>query len=133
MKDYLHPAYIFVAIAFLAGCGRNGDVPRYELSGTLAYNGKAVPAGYITFTPDASKGNQGPATSVSVFNGRFRTPPGTGTIGGPHIATLSGSDSCEAVPNGPIATPKGQPLFKNVAVKIDLPREDSSYDFKLPF
>ena len=40
-----------------SGCGLGDGLPRYRVSGTVTYDGKLVPKGFITFTPDTSRGN----------------------------------------------------------------------------
>lgn len=78
-------------VLLMAAC--EADRPRrYELSGQVTFKGQPVPVGTIVFVPDESKGNRGPGTSAGIADGRYRTPLGQGTIGGPHKVRLSGYD-----------------------------------------
>jgi hypothetical protein len=117
---------------WLAGCGRANGPARYELSGSVTYNGKPVPAGFIVFAPDTSRGNNGPGATATIENGVYRTPTRAGTIGGPHIATISGSSSMKVFQQGPMRIPQSRPLFTNVEFKVDLPKESSTHDFAVP-
>ena len=40
---------VFMPVLVLAGCGRQSGPPRHELSGTVTFDGKPVPAGEIQF------------------------------------------------------------------------------------
>ena len=103
-----------------------------DLAGAVLYNGQPVPAGYMTFQPDEGAGNSGPATQADIRDGRFATPIGQGTIGGPHVVTLFGFDGqAIAEPNNPIGRPMGTPLFSGLQRKADLPRQDAVHDFPL--
>ncbi len=84
-----------VAAALLTsgGCGPKGPA-RYALSGKVTYHGAPVPWGCITFLPDGTKGNSGPATLAPIVNGAYQTKAGEGTIGGPHVVLI---DAFEAV------------------------------------
>lgn len=108
---------------------------RYELSGHVTFKGQPVPVGTIVFVPDESKGNRGPGTSAGIADGRYRTPPGQGTIGGPHKVRLSGYDGwVRPIPGAPSGQmmPAGPPLFENVELEVEIPRADATLDFHLP-
>ena len=118
----------------LWGCGKDGP-DRYELTGEVTYQGRAVPVGTIIFIPDESRGNRGPATTAGISNGQYKTLPGQGTIGGPHTVRISGyDDQVKAMPGAPgeQTIPANPPLFENVELKVDLPRSNARYDFHLP-
>lgn len=111
--------------AGLAGCGGNSDpTKRFDLSGTVTFDGKPVPAGTILFEPDAGKGNKGPAGFATIADGKFDTSVGgKGTIGGPHVARLSGSEGKSG---------DGAPLFADFTVGVNLPKEKSTQKFEVP-
>lgn len=113
----------------VAGCGGK-EPPRYHVSGAVSYGGKPVPGGYILFQPDAGKGNTGPATLVQVEDGRYDTAHGgTGTVGGPHIAIVTGfADRSDAAPEARC----GAPLFRDARIPIDLPKEAGVQDLLVP-
>jgi hypothetical protein len=112
----------------LAGCGSSGP-SRYELSGAVTYGGNPVPAGYLVFAPDTN--NSGPGSQATIQDGRYRTMAGQGTIGGPHLVTISGFDG-QAFDDGPVKNPMGKPLFKTFQVKVDLPKNAATQDFDVP-
>jgi hypothetical protein len=119
------------ALVSLAGCGSGCGPARYDLSGTVRYAGAPLPAGYILFSPDTSQGNQGPGAQADIRGGRYETPPGQGTIGGPHVVSISGFDGV-AFDDGPVKNPMGKPLFTGYQTKVDLPKEAASHDFEIP-
>ena len=127
--------YVLVSVIAIlpsaAGCGRNAGPPRYDLSGSVTYDGKPVPCGSIVFAPDISHGNEGPGAIAPITNGVYSTRPGYGTVGGPHVATLSGYETAE-VQGGPLDNPIGKTLFTNVSITADLPRRPATHDFAVP-
>ena len=122
------------ALIVLVGCG-SGELPRFDLSGTVTYNGKPVPAGYMVFASDSAAGNTGPGAQAEIHDGKFTTPPGLGTIGGPHLVSIYGFDGKPyQEQNVPVKSviPLGMPLFKTVTLKVDLPEEAAEHDFTVP-
>ena len=119
----------------LVGCHGERELPRFDLSGAVAYDGRPVPAGYIEFAPDVSQGNDGPGSSAEIRDGRYATLPERGTIGGPHVVTLRGFSSMPATPGAsaaPSPSPAAtHPLF-TTKVTVDLPRKAGVHDFEIP-
>ena len=120
----------------LTGCG-DSEVPRYELSGTVTYDGQPVPAGYMIFASDADAGNQGPGSQVDIRDGKYHTLPGHGTIGGPHVVTIFAFDGQPYQLNDdsggpPMLNPMGNPLFESVSLNVDLPKKPAVHDFNVP-
>jgi len=115
------------ALLGLSGCGGNGGPHRYELSGSVAHDGKPIPAGTILFEPDTSHDNDGPGILVEFTDGHYRTPSGKGTVGGPHIVRIVGYDG---EPQSEM--PQGKPLFREYQLQIDLPRHNARQDFDVP-
>ena len=125
------------ALVVLAGCGGQDGPLRFDLSGTVTYNGKPVPFGYIEFAPDTIQGNRGPGTSAAIRNGQYSTMAGRGTIGGPHVATIYGFDNVASQkakgPQGQqIFNQMGKPLFAAADIKADLPKQTAVHDFLVP-
>lgn len=122
---------VLAMVAFLVGCNRTTGPARYDVSGAVTFDGKPVPTGSIIFAPDTSKGNDGPGASAEIKDGVYRTRAGQGTIGGPHVATVSGFDG---VPyqSGPMTNPMGKPLFTNVQISVDLPKQTAMQDIVVP-
>jgi hypothetical protein len=104
----------------VAGCGGQSGPARYDFSGTVTYNGQPVPEGAIQFLPDASKGNEGPATNANIVQGKYDTAlSGKGPIGGEHIVIINGFDG-KARPEDEM--PYGSPLFPEYRSTVDLPK-----------
>ncbi len=116
----------------LPGCGGDSGPPRYGLSGSVTYGNQPVPAGYIVFAPDKSKGNDGPGSQADIKDGRYETPPGQGTIGGPHLVTISGFDGKPIEMGGGQKNLQGSPLFTNYQTSADLPKKPGTHDFSVP-
>ncbi|ASV73943.1 hypothetical protein THTE_1341 [Thermogutta terrifontis] len=116
-------------LVLFQGCGKN-DPRKNRISGTITYRGQPVPAGSITFIPDASKGNSGPAVTIQFENGRYDSrTSGVGHIGGPHkvrITGLTGKDS------GDEFFPQGTLLFPDYETSADLPTGPSEQNFVIP-
>ncbi|HEX3316290.1 MAG TPA: hypothetical protein VHR72_15435 [Gemmataceae bacterium] len=114
-----------VAVLLLgaAGCGGSS---RVEVSGEVTFGGNPIPAGRIYFTPDTSKGNDGPQGFAEIKDGRFDTrDEGRGAKGGPTIVTVAGN-------NGAMGNGQGTPLFDEYPIKMDLPTESSTQKFDVP-
>lgn len=106
---------IALGLIALAGCMKQQS----ELSGTVTFKGRPVPSGEIVLTPDESRGNRGPGVLVMIQDGKFRTPAQRGHWGGAYLATITGYKGTDA-------------LFSDYAMSIDLPENDSTYDFVVP-
>lgn len=124
-RHCLRLAVLAGALIF-AGCSPDGP-PRYRLSGKLTHGGQPVPAGSVTLIPDHAQGNNGPAASAAIKDGRYDTKQGTGHVGGPHvlkITALDGKTSPEF--------PRGSPLFPDYELKADLSKQDGTRDLDVP-
>ncbi len=112
----------------LAGCGPAGPA-RYDVSGTVTFDGQPVPLGTITFLP--APGNSGPGGSATIENGRYDTTvSGKGPTTGPHVAVISGFDG-KAV-GGVEKLLEGRPLFIEYRETIEIPQERTAVDFVVP-
>lgn len=118
---------LLAAVFLTAGCGGPTGPERYQVSGSVQYEGKPVPVGTIVFEPDSSKGNSGPACYAQITAGRYMSESGKGVIGGPHVVRIDGADGVPAD-----EMPQGQPLFPEYQTTIDLPKADSTQDFVVP-
>ncbi len=109
------------------GCGGESLVPRYSLEGKASYNGKPIPRGMVVFSPDSSKGNNGPGAIAIIKDGQYSTEAGKGIVGGFHEVRISGYDG---VPAGDLAD--GKPLFNGYVTTIDFPKKSGTHDFDVP-
>lgn len=125
--------FLLTALGILsaAGLGCAKDDPRANpISGTIVYRGQPVPAGSVTFIPDASQGNSGPAVTIPFENGRYESRSvGMGHVGGPHkirITGLTGKNS------GDEFFPQGTLLFPDYETSADLPKGPIELNFTIP-
>jgi hypothetical protein len=125
---------LLLAGLLCTGCGGDDGPPRYGVSGTVTFQGQPVPAGVVLFTPDNTKGNEGPTGFAPIRAGKYDTSledgDGKGTIGGPHKVTISGFDGV-AAPEQEL--PDGKRLFADYVVDVDLPKEPTTtQNFDVP-
>ncbi|MDY0165632.1 MAG: hypothetical protein RBS80_03765 [Thermoguttaceae bacterium] len=112
------------------GCGSGGDGPqRYNLSGTVTFDGKPVPYGTISMAPDTSKGNSGPGSFAQIRDGRYQTERGAGTVGGPHVFSIMG---LTGFPGSEGFDPETGVLFDSFDLNVDLPMANTTYDIAVP-
>jgi len=131
LRNFLPICIVAGLFLVVLGCDRNTGPARYELTGKVTYAGQPVPAGYIIFAPDTSTGNDGPGASVEIKEGAYRVPQADGTVGGPHIVTINGFDGV-SFGKGLTINPMGLPIFTDVQISVDLPKESSTHDFVVP-
>ncbi len=128
--------FVAIAACWLVGCGE-AEPETYQLSGTVTFDGKPIPAGQIYFMPDGSKNNSGPAGFAQIHDGKFDTKleGGKGHASGPMIVKIEGFD-----PAGKSAKDANDTsgeevvtsLFPTYETTADLPKEDSTQDFPVP-
>lgn len=121
--------FALVACFLFLGCARDSydGPPRHPVSGTVFYEGKPIPKGFIAFDPDTSRGASGPGTTAEIIDGHYATPDGRGVVDGANIARIIGFDGI-SIP----ASEDGTPLFSEVRIPVDLPAEKTTYDLELP-
>lgn len=118
---------IALACASLCGCG--GSIPIYEVSGTVTYQGKPLPAGVIYFDPDVTQKNDGPQGYAIIRDGQYNTDAdgGMGVVGGAYLVRIEGFDG---KPGNEL--PLGKPIFTDYQKAVDLPKANSTQDFDVP-
>lgn len=110
----------------LAGCGWQSSSGPYEISGSVSFAGKPIPAGRIVFEPDEAQGATGMVSIADITKGSYRTRPNRGFGGGPCLVTIYGTD-------GTVPTEeKDTSLFPPWRTRLDLPRENCRRDFDVP-
>ncbi len=129
MLDRIVVSVCCLGLVAVLGCGGGaGDVDRYDVSGTVTFDGKPVPSGTITFLP--AQGNTGPGGNANIKDGKYDTAiDGKGPTGGPHDVVITGFDG-NADPGNEM--PLGKPLFSEYKTKADLPKEKATQDFEVP-
>ena len=131
-KRYLKRITIFPTIVIacglcivLVGCSGGDEPKRYEVSGTVTYNGLPVHGGRILFTPKEDAGG-GPATVADIADGRFRTRTGKGAIAGPHEVTIYGEDGTTATET------HDNSLFPPYRTKVEIATDGTELALKVP-
>ncbi len=117
---------VVLGLAMLAGCGGgvSDEVPRVDISGSATFDGQPIASGEVTFIPDSSKGNSGPATNAPIKDGAYTTVGhGKGMVGGPHILRITAFDGKADIAN---ELPNGEPLFPDYQMPADLPKAEGA-------
>ncbi len=123
---------VMASLLAFAGCGKEG-IPRYGLSGQVTYDGNPVPKGYLRFAPDKKNGNSGPGSSATINDGHYETMTDRGTVAGPHIVTITGTDGIAYKTETGVLVPIGRSLFPEYKENIDIPKEAGAvHDFAIP-
>jgi hypothetical protein len=120
------PVFIVVAVLALAtsvGCQKsNGLTP---VSGRVTWKGNPVPMGDVYIEPDASQGNTGPQCRSSIIKGVFTSRPEFGSVSGPVIVDVEGS---EQHPDKDFPVP----LFPRYTFKTEIPKGKATLDIVVP-
>lgn len=122
------PLFTFLLIALLSlsmGCADDG---KFEVSGTVSFKGKPVPAGEIRFTPD--KGNKGPIVLARIKAGKYETPKDKGLVGGHYQLRISGYGAA-GNSKDPTASDFGRPLFSTYREDVEFPKEDFEHNIEI--
>jgi hypothetical protein len=111
------------------GCNPSG-LKRYQVSGTITFDGQPVTEGEIRFSPDSAKGNTGPQGYAAIENGKFTTPKGIGVIPGPMYATVTVFDPIkgEAKNDG---SDFRKIIFENWNYAFEMPAKSHVLDLKI--
>ncbi len=117
--------------ASISGCGGSSGPQRYDVSGTVTYEGKPVISGFVYFSPDVELGNKGPGGGAPIADGKFKTGVEKGVVGGPHVVRVVGLDGVPAVVEGE-KLPDGKPLFMPYFMNVDFPKKDHTVDITVP-
>lgn len=115
---------VLAGALFSIGCSDDG---KYAVTGAVTFKGKPVPSGEIRFSPDTSKGNNGPAVLAVIKAGRYETPRDKGLVGGPYQLRVTGYGAA-GNSKDPTAPDFGRPLFPVHRVFVEFPKEDYEYD-----
>lgn len=120
------------AALLLCGCGGGMDGPtRYPVSGTVTFDGKPVPKGFITLTPNHAKGNSGPGGGGPIKDGTYSIPEEKGVVGGQYLIKITGTDGVPYKESGE-DIPDGKPLFAPYETEFEFPKEPGEKNFEIP-
>ncbi len=112
-----------VFVLSLAGC--KPSEPVYHISGTITFQGKAIPRGQIYFDPDGPGAVQGAA---DVVDGKYDTRTSDMPIrGGKYVVRVQGYDGV----GGP-EKPWGNALFNEFTTTKDFEEKDQVFDLEVP-
>jgi hypothetical protein len=121
-------AVLGAALAASSGCGT--DKKLGQLKGKVTFNGKPVPAGYISFTPDSSKGNQGSVKVAQIKDGEYDTSLASdpGIVPGPNVIRIAGFDG-KPIPRRFV---QGKQIFNEYELRETLAAGATTKDFVVP-
>jgi hypothetical protein len=126
MARFVRAALAGGLMAAVGACGNPSG--RYDLSGTIMFDGKPVPAGLIVINPDMQKKNDGPQGMAEIKAGRFDTKASAkGAPSGAVTLVVDGFDG-QPLPDQPL----GKPLFIGHRVSLDLPKTATTHDIDVP-
>ena len=114
-------------LLLLLGCRESGT-RRYDVSGSVTFQGNPVPSWSISFDPvDGGLGGG----FAAITDGRYDTSAeGRGHLGGPHNVVITGHTGQQIDPGNPDSG--FEPLFPPYETTVDLPSGRSSEDFTIP-
>ncbi len=117
---------LLVPLILLAGC--DSSPPLAQISGTVTFKGKPIPAGNLTFTPDvnASGGKQ---RMLTVVDGKFDSAKEKepGILPGQYDVTIAGYDGVRIK-----MFFQGKQIFNAVHEMHTIPPGTSTKDFAVP-
>lgn len=109
------------------GCKPEANVA--QISGSVTFKGKPVPAGYITFTPDVTAGTLGQVVGFQIADGKYdstkNVPPGIAP--GTYKVRIGGFDGKKIPLWG-----QGKQIFNPIEDQCQVPEGSSTKDFEVP-
>jgi hypothetical protein len=113
-------------LALAAGCS-SSEQKKIPLSGKVTFKGQPVPAGYISFMPDASQGGKGEVRVVQIQDGVYDSSKekDPGVYPGPTIIRIAGFDG-----KPERLYPQGKQIFNAYEIRDTLAGD--SRDFEVP-
>jgi hypothetical protein len=118
---------LLAVLGIAAGCSK--EVKVGQLSGTVTFKGKPVPAGYISFMPDATGGNLGQVKVAQIKEGVYNTAleKNPGIFPGATIIRIAGFDGKKQK-----GFSQGKQIFNPHELRETLPDGTSTRDFTVP-
>lgn len=119
--------YVFAFVVILAGC--TSQPPIAHLSGKVTLKGQPVPAGWISFTPDAGGGTLGLVKVMQIKDGAYdsskENPPGIPP--GKYFVKIAGFDGKKIPMYG-----QGKQIFNMVEEKCTIEPGAATKDWIIP-
>ena len=127
MKSIIGSIVLLSSAMMLTGCGGGGP-PMSQVSGTVTFKGKPIPAGNVMFTPDVSVAG-GQVRMFMVTEGAYDSSkdPSPGLKPGNYEVTVLGYDG-KRIPN----YFQGKQIFNSVKEQMTVPQGASKKDFEVP-
>jgi len=121
------PLYLVTILGIAAGCSKEAKLG--QLSGTVTFKGQPVPAGYISFMPDASKGNLGQVKVAQLRDGVYNTAleRDPGISPGPTVIRIAGFDGKKQK-----GFSQGKQIFNPHELRATLAEGTATMDFTVP-
>jgi hypothetical protein len=119
-----------ITSAALAGAAAGCNGPdESRVTGTVTFDGRPIPDGWVCFTPDSAKGNVGPQGRARITNGQYDTGAAGGrdVVAGPVRVRIDCFDG--KVADG---LPSGNPILASYETTVELPRGASAQNFEIP-
>ncbi len=118
---------ILVIFVLTAGCSKTAKIG--QLSGTVTFKGKPVPAGYISFMPDTTGGNLGQVKVAQIHDGAYDTAVETnpGISPGAMVIRIAGFDGKKQK-----GFSQGKQIFNPYEVRATVADGTSTLDFTVP-
>jgi hypothetical protein len=114
-----------VALAGLSGCG---DEKLQDVTGTITYDGRPLPAGVVWFDPEPNHPGKPPQGYAYIKDGRFNTAEqGRGVKAGAYLVRVEGFDG---KPGNEL--PMGKPLFTDFQEKREMPKGPVDLEIRIP-
>jgi hypothetical protein len=113
----------------LSGCSDNRP-PGIDLQGTVTWQGRPVPSGFVVFSPDPTKGGSGHQGMAPIQDGRYDTrfKGGRRVAFGPQIVNISGFDP----PDVASGRKRGVRLFLPTDVPVEVSQNSSELNLVVP-
>jgi hypothetical protein len=118
-----------LAAILAAGPACSRQVKLGQLSGKVTFNGKPVPAGYVSFMPEASAGNLGKVKVAQIKDGVYDTAVESdpGISPGPTVIRIAGFDGKKQK-----GFSQGKQIFNPHELRATLAEGISTMDFQVP-
>jgi hypothetical protein len=118
---------LLAVLGMTAGCSKEAKLG--QLSGTVMFKGKPLPAGYISFMPDATKGNLGQVRVAQIKDGAYNTvsDKNSGIIPGATVIRIAGFDGKKQK-----GFSQGKQIFNPYEMRANLASGISTMDFTVP-